>query len=108
VPPPLEAPPLAAALLAAGPRGVPPPYILYPLLSNTTIQLYNNSFYSSDRNYINVEQHLWPHDEKVKDEENAEVIGPFSEEEVKRALFQMERNKAAGPDGLPVEFFQKN
>jgi hypothetical protein len=30
------------------------------------------------------------------------------EEEVKRALFQMERNKVAGPDGLPVEFFQKN
>jgi hypothetical protein len=33
VPPPLEAPPLAA-----GPRGVPPPYIMYPILSNTTIQ----------------------------------------------------------------------
>jgi hypothetical protein len=42
------------------------------------------------------------------DEENADLIRPFSEEEVKYALFQMERNKATGPDGLPVEFFQKN
>jgi hypothetical protein len=32
---------------------------------------------------------------------------PFSEEEIKTALFLMERNKAAGPDGLPIEFFQK-
>jgi hypothetical protein len=40
--PPLEALPLAAALLAAGPRGVPPPYIMYPIWSNTFIQLYSN------------------------------------------------------------------
>jgi hypothetical protein len=44
----------------------------------------------------------------MMDEENADLIRPFSEEEVKYALFQMERNKAARPDGLPVEFFQKN
>jgi hypothetical protein len=43
----------------------------------------------------------------MMDEENADLIRPFSEEEVKYALFQMERNKAAGPDGLHVEFFQK-
>jgi hypothetical protein len=77
------------------------------LLKHAT-EYYKKLFGQGSGNYINVEQDLWPHDEKVKDEENAEVIGPFSEEEVKRALFQMERNKAAGPDGLPVEFFQKN
>jgi hypothetical protein len=38
VPPSLETPPLAATLLAAGPRGLPPPYKLYPPLSNTGIQ----------------------------------------------------------------------
>jgi hypothetical protein len=46
VPPPLEAPPLAA-----GPRGLPPPYILYPSLSNIVIQLYSNPFYSSNIDY---------------------------------------------------------
>jgi hypothetical protein len=47
VPPPLEAPPLAATLLAADPRGVPPPYILYPPLSNRGIQ-----FLSSHNKYL--------------------------------------------------------
>jgi hypothetical protein len=27
-------------------------------------------------------------------------------EEIKKALFSMEKNKAAGPDGYPIEFFQ--
>ena len=31
---------------------------------------------------------------------------PFFEEEIKAALFQMEKNKAVGPDSMPVEFFQ--
>ena len=31
---------------------------------------------------------------------------PFSETEIKAALFQMERNKAAGPDKIPIEFYQ--
>jgi hypothetical protein len=30
----------------------------------------------------------------------------FTEDEVKEAVMQMERNKAPGPDGLPAEFYQ--
>jgi hypothetical protein len=45
-------PPLAAASLAAGPRGVPPPYIMYPSWSNTFIPLYSNPFSTSDNCYI--------------------------------------------------------
>ena len=30
----------------------------------------------------------------------------FTEEEVKKAIFQMEHNKAPGPDGFPAEFYQ--
>jgi hypothetical protein len=36
------------------------------------------------------------------------LIAPFYEEEVHEALFQMEHNKAPGPDGFPAEFYQKN
>jgi hypothetical protein len=36
-------PPVAAAPLAAGPRGVPPPYIMYPLLINTDIQFLSSN-----------------------------------------------------------------
>jgi hypothetical protein len=30
----------------------------------------------------------------------------FTEEEVKNVIDQMEKNKAAGPDGFPMEFYQ--
>jgi hypothetical protein len=38
--------------------------------------------------------------------ENVELIRSFLEKEIKTALFQMEKNKAAGPYGIPTEFFQ--
>ena len=31
---------------------------------------------------------------------------PFSEEEVKIALFSMNSNRAPGPDNIPAEFYQ--
>ena len=43
---------------------------------------------------------------QVSDEENGLLTAPYSEEEVKKAVFQMEHNKAPGPDGFPVEFYQ--
>jgi mannosylglycoprotein endo-beta-mannosidase len=34
-------------------------------------------------------------------------VAYFSEQEVYDAIFQMEKNKAPGPDGFPAEFYQK-
>ena len=31
---------------------------------------------------------------------------PFTMEEIETAVFQMKKNKAPGPDGLPLEFYQ--
>jgi hypothetical protein len=39
-------------------------------------------------------------------EENGFLTKPYSEEEVMKAIFLMEYNKAPGPDGFPVEFYQ--
>jgi hypothetical protein len=44
---------------------------------------------------------------QVTEEENTILTAPFSEEEVKAAIFQIEHNKAPGPDGFPVKFYQK-
>jgi hypothetical protein len=35
------------------------------------------------------------------------LIANFSLEEIHEAIFQMEHNKAPGPDGFPVEFYQQ-
>ena len=49
---------------------------------------------------------LWDENEWVQEYENEILTQPFSEEEIKEALFQMEKNKAAGPDSIPIEFYQ--
>jgi hypothetical protein len=70
-------------------------------------EYYKTLFGPGDGNLIDMDQNLWGEDDKVREQENIELIRPFSEEEIKSALFKMEKNKAAGPDGFPIEFFQK-
>ena len=43
--------------------------------------------------------------ELVSEDDNILLTKSFSGEEIKYALFQMEKNKAAGPDSIPIEFF---
>ena len=43
---------------------------------------------------------------QVSPEKNDILISPFTESEVKEVVFQMEHNKAPGPDGFRVEFYQ--
>jgi hypothetical protein len=42
---------------------------------------------------------------QVSIEKNGLLTAPYSEEEVKKAVFQMEHNKASGTDGFPAEFY---
>jgi mannosylglycoprotein endo-beta-mannosidase len=50
---------------------------------------------------------MWKEGEKVTEADNDEITKPFSEEEIKEAFFQMETNKLAGPDNIPIELYQK-
>ena len=43
---------------------------------------------------------------QVTDLKNEAFVERFTEEEVRKAIFQMEQNKAPGPDGSPAEFYQ--
>ena len=43
---------------------------------------------------------------QVTDIENKILTSEFTEAEVRKAIFQMERNKASGPYGFPAEFYQ--
>jgi mannosylglycoprotein endo-beta-mannosidase len=43
---------------------------------------------------------------QVSLEENALLTAVYSEDEVRKAIFEMEHNKAPGPDGFSAEFYQ--
>jgi hypothetical protein len=43
---------------------------------------------------------------QIFEEDRQELIKPFDLEEIKRVVFDMKHNKAAGPDGFPAEFYQ--
>ncbi|CAN6179481.1 unnamed protein product [Urochloa humidicola] len=67
---------------------------------------YKDLFGPAPGNVFPLDPGMWGAHEKVNSEDNEWLTRPFSEEEIKGALFQMERNKAAGPDSIPIEFFQ--
>jgi hypothetical protein len=43
---------------------------------------------------------------QISHDENEILIAEFTENEVREAVFQMEHNKAHGPNGFPAEFYQ--
>jgi hypothetical protein len=43
---------------------------------------------------------------QVTPEENQILVEEFMEDKVRKVVFQMEHNKALGPDGFPAEFYQ--
>jgi hypothetical protein len=43
---------------------------------------------------------------QVSPEENDLIVRPFTCEEIREVVFQMEHNKTPGPDGFPAEFYQ--
>jgi hypothetical protein len=43
---------------------------------------------------------------QVSMKENTLFTAEYCEEEVRKAVFQMGHNKAPGPDGFPLEFYQ--
>jgi hypothetical protein len=49
---------------------------------------------------------IWTDDEKVSPTENELLIAPFSQDEIHKAVFQMNPNKASGLDDFFILFYQ--
>jgi hypothetical protein len=75
------------------------------LLKHAT-EYYKTLFGHGSGNTISLDPDLWVEGEMVNDLDNEEITKPFFEKEIMGALDQMEKNKAAGPDGIPIEFYQ--
>jgi len=67
---------------------------------------YKTLFGPAARKSFPLNEGLWEDGEKVSEKDNVELVKPFSEIEIKEALLQMEKNKAAGPDKIPADFYQ--
>lgn len=75
------------------------------LLDHAT-NYYKNLFGPEIRHSIPLNSDLWEGMESITEDDNENLCKPITELEIKNALFQMEHNKAAGPDAIPIEFFQ--
>jgi hypothetical protein len=67
---------------------------------------YKNLFGPPENNQISLDERQTDDITQVTTLENELLVDRFSENEIKAAVFQMDHNKAPGPDGFPSEFYQ--
>nr|XP_051210949.1 uncharacterized protein LOC127328385 [Lolium perenne] len=67
---------------------------------------YKGLFGSPEESDITLDESRVDDIAQVTPQENAVLTAPYTKEEIRKAVFQMELNKAPGPDGFPAEFFQ--
>jgi hypothetical protein len=75
-------------------------------LLNHATEYYKMLFGPGEGNLMQLADSVWSVQEKLSDEDNMKLNEPFSEEEIQAAINSMVKNKAPGPDGIPVEFYQ--
>jgi mannosylglycoprotein endo-beta-mannosidase len=75
------------------------------LLTHAT-EYYKMLFGPGEGNLMQLADSVWSVQEKLSDEDNMKLNEPFSEEEIQAAVNSMVKNKAPGPDGIPVDFYQ--
>jgi hypothetical protein len=67
---------------------------------------YKNLFGKPDITSIDLDESFIQDISQVSDTENEILTANFTIDEVKKVVFSLEHNKAPGPDGFPVEFYQ--
>jgi hypothetical protein len=70
-------------------------------------EYYKNLFGPPPSNHFSMNEDGIADIPRISAEENEILSAEFSEKEIHDAIFQMERNKAPGPDGFPAEFYQR-
>jgi hypothetical protein len=55
---------------------------------------------------VQIDSDIWSSIPRVSSQDNDSLCKHFAEKEIKDALHQMEKNKAADLDKIPIEFYQ--
>jgi hypothetical protein len=75
-------------------------------LKNYITNYYKNMFGAPEEGNFFMDESQIDDIPQVSVEENNFLTAEYSEEEVRKTIFQMEHNKAPGPDDFPTEFYQ--
>jgi hypothetical protein len=67
---------------------------------------YKNLFGTPEEENFSMDESRTDDIPQVSIEENNLLTAEYLEEKVRKAIFQMEHNKAPGPDGFPAVFYQ--
>ena len=81
------------------------------IAGDDNLQTYITEFYKKlfgphEHNNFSLDESLRDDIPQVSMAENELLTASFSEKEIREAIFQMENNKALGPDGFPTEFYK--
>ncbi|KAG2656080.1 hypothetical protein PVAP13_1KG057385 [Panicum virgatum] len=71
------------------------------------LDFYKDLFAKEGRGDLTLSRDFWSPRDLVTEEENDILCAPFSEAEIKEAIFSCYAEGAPGPDGLPFLFYQK-
>jgi hypothetical protein len=72
------------------------------------VNFFKNLFRKEDRGKFSLIADFWDMEDIILTEEGSELETPFTEEEVKAAIFNCYPEGSPGPDGLSFLFYQKN
>jgi hypothetical protein len=67
---------------------------------------YKNLFRFEEGSGFSLDSDFFSHNEKVSPEQNLNLEAPFTEQEVKKAVFDSYSDGAPGPDGISFMFYQ--
>ena len=70
------------------------------------VNFYKNLFGEEPSNGVRLKDDFWDEDDLVTVDENEALQVPFTEDEVRNAVFSSYAEGAPGPDGLPFLFYQ--
>ena len=71
------------------------------------VEFYKKLFDKEDDVSVKLSANFWDEQDKVTLEENSSLIVPFSEDEIKEAIFSCYPEGAPSLDGIPFLFYQK-
>ena len=74
---------------------------------DVAVKFYKKLFGYQDKTDITLEDEFWGDDSKVTSAQNDILNTPFTEQEIKEAVFGSYAEGAPGPDGFPFLFYQQ-